>query len=364
MRKQHWLLFTAVLALLVGLAQANVSAEGKNGVIDQGRNVYMVDSSKGDLNNLLPGEEVEKIKRLQTESQASGLISPISPDDQAALATFGDRLGFMNIQDGTFIPLDRRVLSGRFVPIISLLGLTPWGWRDDRTLVGVGVEIVDPKRGELNPALVTIDRLTGDVDGIALSSDLLKQMPVSLAPNGSQLLLLDLPELDDASQGVVKAQVSWSHIAPPTANALPAALQQQAEAFAADSAYGRRLLALRPLLAPGDNDDEMVAAAKNTRLMLYNIADGATRELRSFAPGLMSMGFAWSQDGARLAASFLGAFDYSAEPTLRERPPLDGALLSEQIYRDVTGNLPPAENPLLQRNTVEIFDLNGGGDKT
>ena len=30
----------------------------------------------------------------------------------------------------------------------------------------------------------------------------------------------------------------------------------------------------------------------------------------------------------------------------------------------MTGNLPPAENPLLQRNTVEIFDLNGGGDKT
>jgi hypothetical protein len=30
----------------------------------------------------------------------------------------------------------------------------------------------------------------------------------------------------------------------------------------------------------------------------------------------------------------------------------------------VTGNLPPAENPLLQNNTVEVFDLNGGGDRT
>jgi len=365
MRKQHWLLVTAVLAMVVGLAHANASAEGKNGVIDQGRNVYMIDSSKGDLNNLLPSVEVEKIKRLQTESRASGLISPISPDDQAALATFGDRLGFMNIQDGTFTPLDRRVLSGRFVPIVSLLGMTPWGWRDNRTLVGVGVEMVDPAQGELAPALVTIDRLTGKVDGVALPNELLKQVPVSLAPDGSRLLLLDLPDSDaDASQDLVKAQVSWSHIAPPTAHALPVALQQQAEAFAATSAYGRRLLALRPLLAPGGADDEMVAAAKNTRLLAYNTADGATRELRSFAPGLMSLGFAWSQDGARLAASFLGAFDYSAEPTLRDRRPYDGALLSEQIYRDVTGNLPPAENPLLQRNTVEIFDLNSGSDKT
>ena len=71
MRKQCWLLVIAGLAMLVGLAHANASAEGKNGVIDQGRNVYLVDSSKGDLNNLLPSEEVEKIKRLQTESRAS-----------------------------------------------------------------------------------------------------------------------------------------------------------------------------------------------------------------------------------------------------------------------------------------------------
>jgi dipeptidyl aminopeptidase/acylaminoacyl peptidase len=363
MRKQHWLLVTVVLAMLVGLAHANAGAEGKNGVTDKGRNVYLVDSSKGELNNLLPSEEVEKIKRLQTESRSSNIISPVSPDDQAALANFGERLGFLNIQDGTFTPLDKRILSGRFVPIVSLLGMTPWGWRDDRTLVGVGLEVVDPRRNEFNPALVTIDRLTGEVDGVALPHDLLKHMPVSLAPDGSRLLLLALPDPDaDVSLDVVKAQVTWPHMATSTAKALPAALQRQAEAFAADSAYGRRLLALRPLLAPGD--DEMAAAAKNTRLLVYNLADGGTHELRSFAPGIMSLGFAWSQDSARLAASFLGALDYSAEPTLRDHRSLDGALLSEQIYRDVTGNLPPAENPLLQRNTVEIFDLNGGGDKT
>jgi dipeptidyl aminopeptidase/acylaminoacyl peptidase len=364
MRKQHWLLFTIVLALLVGLAQTNVRAEDKNGVIDQGRNVYLVDSSKGELHNLLPSEEVEKIKRLQTESRSSGILSPVSPDDQAALANFGDRLGFLNIQDGSFTPLDRRVFSGRFVPIISLLGMTPWGWRDDRTLVGVGVESADPSGRDVNPALVTIDRLTGEVDGVALPRDLLMHMPVSLAPDGSRLLLLDLPEPDeDMALNIVKAQVTWPHLATSAANALPAALQHEAETFAAASAYGRRLLALRPLLAPGD-DEEMVVVAKSTRLVIYNLADGGTHELRSFAPGIMLLGFAWSQNGARLAASFLGALDYSEQPTLRNRRPLDGALLSEQLYRDVTGNLPPAENPLLQRNTVEIFDLNGGGDKT
>jgi dipeptidyl aminopeptidase/acylaminoacyl peptidase len=364
MRKQHWLLVTLILALVVGLAQRNVRAEDKSGVIDQGRNVYLIDSSKGHLNNLLPSEEVEKIKRLQTESHESSVISPISPDDQAALANFGNRLGFLNIQDGSFTPLDRRVLSGRFVPIVSLLGMTPWGWADDRTLVGVGVEVTPGAGEENNPALVTIDRVTGAISGEVLPHELLQHVPISLSPNGSRLLLLDLPRPnEEGSLDVVKAQVTWPHLARSAANALPAALRSDAEAFAAGSAYGRRLLALRPLLAPGD-DDQLAAAAKKTRLLLYNHADASTHELRSFAPGMINLGFAWSQDGARLAASFLGALDYSEQPTLRDRQPLDGALLSEQIYRDVTGNLPPAENPLLQRNTIEIFDLNGGGDKT
>jgi dipeptidyl aminopeptidase/acylaminoacyl peptidase len=362
MRNQYWLLAIIALALLVG--QTHVSAGTQAAVADKGRNVYLVDSSKGDLNNLLPGEEVEKIKRLQTEGRFVGMISPISPDDQAALGYIGERLGFANVQDGTFAPLDERVMSSRFVPIVSLLGMTPWGWRDERTLVGVGVEVVDPDRNEINPALVTIDRLTGEIDGVALPRDLLEQIPVSLSPNGSRLLLLDTPDPDeDQSPNVVKAQVTWPRVAAATATKLPAALQRQAEAFAARSAYGRRLLEMRPLLAPGE--DELAAAAKNTRLLVFNLADGGTHELRSFAPGIMILDFAWSQDSARLAASFLGVFDFREQPEPRDtRRPFDGALLSEQLYRDVTGNLPPGENPLLQQNTVDVFDLNGGANKT
>src|SRR5262249_52897083 len=194
MRSQYWLLAVVVLALLVG--QAHPSAAADKSVVDKGQNVYLVDSSKGELNNLLPGEEVEKIRRLQTEDQSVGVISPGSPDDQAALAYIGERPGFLNIQEGTFSPLDERIFSGRFVPIVSLLGLTPWGWRDGRTLIGVGVEVVDPSHNRVNPALVTIDRLTGAIDGVALSNDLLKMTPVSLSPDGSRLLLLASPPPD------------------------------------------------------------------------------------------------------------------------------------------------------------------------
>ncbi|HEU5102005.1 MAG TPA: prolyl oligopeptidase family serine peptidase [Roseiflexaceae bacterium] len=361
MRKQYWLLAVVALALLVG--QAHTSAGAQEVVVDKGQNVYLVDSSKGELNNLLSAEEVEKIRRLQNEDRSVGLVSPISPDDQAALAHIGDRLGFLNVQDGSFAPLGEQLMSSRFVPIVSLLGFTPWGWRDDRTLVGVGVEQLDASGNEINPAIVSIDRLTGEIDGVALPRELLAQTPVSLAPNGSRLLLLDIPEPDDQSLSVVRAQVSWPRAVGRAAHGLPAGLRQRAETYAARSGYGRRLLALRPLLDP--EDEEMAAAAKPTRLLAFSLADGETQELRGFEPGIMSLGFAWSQDGARLAASFLGALDYRAQPEPRDgRQPFDGALLSEQIYRDVTGNLPPAENPLLQRNTVEIFDMNGAGDRT
>jgi dipeptidyl aminopeptidase/acylaminoacyl peptidase len=361
MRKQYWLLPIVALALLVG--QAHRNAEAQEVVVDQGQNVYLVDSSKGEINNLLPAEEVEKIRRLQNEDRSTGLISPVSPDDQAVLAYIGDRLGFLNVQDGSFTPLGDQLMSSRFVPIVSLLGFTPWGWRDGRTLEGVGVEQLDSSGNEINPALVSIDRLTGEVAGVALPRELLAQTPISLSPDGSRLLLLDVPQPDEQSLSVVKAQVTWPRTTAKSAKGLPAALRQQAESFAGRSGYGRRLLALRPLLAP--EGDEMAAAAEPTRLLVYSLADGGTQELRSFEPGIMSLGFAWSQDGARLAASFLGALDYKAQPEPRDsRQPFDGALLSEQLYRDVTGNLPPAENPLLQRNTVEIFDMNGAGDKT
>jgi dipeptidyl aminopeptidase/acylaminoacyl peptidase len=361
MRNQYWLLAIVALALVVG--QAHRSVEAQEVVIDKGQKVYLIDSSKGELNNLLPAEEVEKIKRLQTEDQSVGLLSPISPDDQAVLANIGERLGFLNVQDGAFAPLSEQLFSGHFVPLVSLLGYAPWGWRDDRTLVGVGVELLDPDGNEVNPALVTIDRLTGEIDGVALPRELLTQTPVSLAPDGSRLLLIDVPEPDAASSDMIKAQVTWPRAAAARKGDLPVALQSQAQALAARSGYGRRLLAMAALLDP--EDEELAAATKTTRLLLYNLADGEVQELRSFEPGIMSLNFAWSQDSARLAASFLGVFDFSAQPEPRDRrQPFDGALLSEQIYRDVTGNLPPAENPLLQHNTVEIFDLNGGGDQT
>jgi hypothetical protein len=307
MHTRRWLLMIVVVGLLIGLAPAR--AEEKPVIVDKGRNVYLVDASRGEINNLLPGEDVEKISRLQNEEASVGAISPVSPDDQAIFAVVGETFGFLSIQDGTFEPLNPQRLFTRFVPIVSLMGITPWGWRNERTLVGVGIELVDLQKNEFNPALVTIDRLTGAVGGTALPRELLKMAPVSLSPNGSRLLLLARPQPDeDGPPGMARMQVTWPHAASPRLAALPESIRRQTEDLAQRLDYGRMLLELRPLLAPGD--EEVAATTDRTRLMLYDTADGGTRELRSFDPALMSIGFAWSQDAARLAASFTGALDY------------------------------------------------------
>jgi dipeptidyl aminopeptidase/acylaminoacyl peptidase len=64
------------------------------------------------------------------------------------------------------------------------------------------------------------------------------------------------------------------------------------------------------------------------------------------------LGSAWAPDSSRMAISFV-SFSDPDDP----RPNFDGALLSEILYRDATGNIPPAENPILQGNNTYLVDL-------
>ncbi|GAB4129330.1 MAG: prolyl oligopeptidase family serine peptidase [Roseiflexaceae bacterium] len=62
----------------------------------------------------------------------------------------------------------------------------------------------------------------------------------------------------------------------------------------------------------------------------------------------------WNQDGSRLA------YLLDTRPdriTSRSPEYLDGVLINSFVARDVLGRLPPAENPVLQRNEVRIYDF-------
>src|SRR5262245_6927993 len=135
MRVHRWLMITLLLALAAGLTPA--LAADDEPVKDKGQNVYEVYARKSNLYNVLPGEEAEKIRVLQQERKPVVLLSTISPDDQAVLALRGDDVGFLGVQDGSFVRIDLSTFERVFpVGLFGAFGGT--FWLDGRTLGSLG----------------------------------------------------------------------------------------------------------------------------------------------------------------------------------------------------------------------------------
>ena len=205
-----------------------------------------------------------------------------------------------------------------------------------------------------------INRVTGEVDG-----DLLDRVPpgavgLALAPNGSSLLIAVVPEGDSGGELGLR-RFSFKPLKVDAAEP-QTALEQEARALVGDAPQLQWLLQT----AHGYADDKSTidVADQPIKIQLYNIAEGETKDLRDLARGDGLLGLAWSQDSNRLALGSVGLYDYSKLPRQRDFLRYDGALISEQVYRDVTGNLPKDQNPFFTRNVIDTFDLNSGARKT
>jgi hypothetical protein len=363
MRIQRWLLVPLVFALLGIVVPAY--ADDNPAVIDRGRNVYEIDGRRGDIANLMPIEDVEKIRRLQTGTSPVQLLSRPSPDDQAVLAGVGSTLGFINIQDGGLVPVDTRVF-GRVLPL-GLLGRAGGTfWLNERVLGVIGVDL-EATEEDLLFGLIAIDRVTGRVRLFAIPGYPQGEVPIAAAPNGRYLLFARLPEQEGSGEGriprVARVPSTWPRPDATLRGAVIDEIAQQIDGFLRSRPRLSGLMAWGQQLQDDEGDDAM-ALAEEATLYALDTESGEQRELRNFPVSTGPAIFGFSPDGSRLAATFLQFFDYRAEPEARaERLPYDGARISEQVYRDATGNLPPAENPLLQYNTLETFDMGTGEHK-
>jgi dipeptidyl aminopeptidase/acylaminoacyl peptidase len=88
---------------------------------------------------------------------------------------------------------------------------------------------------------------------------------------------------------------------------------------------------------------------------IYDVSSRAVSELLTVPAGNQLLGGSFNATGTRLALTLTNVVDRSTT-----RATVDGALLTSLVYQDVTGQLPPSQNPIVQNNVLYDFDLRTG----
>lgn len=335
-----FLLLAMALLVSSGLAQAQ---SNNPAVTDLGNNVYLVDGRKGPIPNLLPGEEVRKIATLQSAPLGAAQLSPISSDDQTVLVATNE-LFFLNIHDGSTVKVGRvSGLKGAFVDISNLF------WLDDNRVGLYGLDLLGD-----GIVLVALDRRSGAA-AVVDSSDDLSKLPFYASPYGHKLMVVSLPEeaLEDSEAALtVRLPGSEERTRDSRHEALiRAGLSQEPPA----GSRARALAEFAQLFAP--HGVPVAAMAVEPDIAVVDTETGETRAVTTLKSGSTPRSFNFSQNGDKFAITVDGV---NIDPP-RGR---DGALFSEQIYRDVTGNLAPDKNPWIERNQLVTLDFPSGEVQT
>lgn len=315
-------------------------------------NLLVVDPNAPPPADLLDAAERERIARLQDDAVFTLPISPVSPDDRAVFVTSGEQIGFLDIADGSSTALDPQRLEP-YVPL-PLAGFSRFTWLGPTTLGALAIDLTAPTQ---EAAFV---RLRIDRESLAVDAAPLRLPPrsgiLSVAPDLRRLLLVQLPPGEgEDGQTAAPTRVRLTRPVPGldrmTTPAVPPALRRQiAAARRLQPAAFARLWAAQP-----GADGTVSAAPRTVDLLLMTDGEPAPRYLTTVPEASVLFGEVWSRDSSRLAFSLYGLADPDAA-----RPVFDGALLSEEIYRDATGNMPPSINPILQNNNTYVVDSQSG----
>ncbi|EFO81342.1 peptidase S9 prolyl oligopeptidase [Oscillochloris trichoides DG-6] len=349
MRRYHWLPILLVALMVIGI----VPARAEEPKIKVKNNVVTVEplySEEETLPTLLSDEEVAKIKRLQTEAVIATPSSSVSPDDQVVLVTSANAMAFLNINDGSSVAIPEEAW-GPFFPV-PMLGISSFTWLDDQTLgclaLNFSAELPQDYIGILGVHRETLEL---SFSPISLPDDL---GIVSVSPDLTRFLTVVIPQEQPVEEALqtTKLRVGLPEVAGLTQiESLQVPSTMQARVNQARSQFAGLLS--RFALMQDTSNDQIAVTEKTLDLALYNAVTGERSYVTTLPETTSVFGEAWTPDSSRLAVSFVSLRDPDAP-----RGSMDGALLSEILYRDATGNLAPAENPLLQNNNTYVIDTN------
>ncbi len=358
MRPARWLFMVLALACFASLAPTHAAP----------KTVEIIDAGTGeepiDLPQVLTDEEVARIDELQNGLRANGLLSAVSPDDTTAWATLDEDVGFLNVQDGTFQPVDLGVFGPNLLPS-AFIGFVPLTWLNDTTIAGIGLDL-SAEQASNSLVLLTLDRITGQPGAIPLNPTAIEVffepnvLIIAFAPNATRLVVAVIEEQENGEGAeMVRLHVGSPRVSDGLERLVPTAQQRRIDGL--NLRQAARQAKLTTLIDQQQADRSILQVTPTTaRILSLDLLTGETSELTTLDEASLIFSAVWSKDSANFALSTTGFPDLEARP----RFIYDGALLSEQIYKDVTGQLAPADNPYLQNNVVMTFNIATGAQET
>lgn len=352
MRLSRRLWWIIVLATIVGLVAPAAAAPIRNNIV----NVDQYGDEKDLPPNLLSDEEIERIDRLQNGASYPVAISEISPDDGAVLISSNEGLAFLEIATGDTVPIDTTVFD--FLVPLPFFGFGRYSWQDESTLSVLAVNFFATGNEDALAALF-FDRFTGSIIAIPVGIPDQDFGFISIAPNLTNWLILREPpgaEDEPPAEGFKTFTIRQTLGLPPPVAAranrieLPARIQHRVDQFR----QRRPDLLARFLFQQQDDGTAIEATREPYNLFLYDATTGEERYVTSIPYASAFLNETWTSDSAQLAVSFFGV------PDAEGRDTYIGSLFSEEIYRDMTGNLPPRQNPVIQNNNTYVIDFASG----
>ncbi|GIV91556.1 alpha/beta hydrolase family protein [Chloroflexus aurantiacus] len=351
LRIARWI---GLLIVVIGLVAPVAAAPLRNNIVN-------VDQSGDEADlppDLLSEAEIERIDRLQNGVVRVGIISNISPDDGAVLVNSSNGIAFLDITTGDTVPVDTSVFE--FLVPLPFLGIGEFSWQDDSTIGVLALNAFATSSEDIF-AVIAINRYDGTVvavEFIAVPDSLAPDGIISVAPNLTTWLILrdsspENGEIAGASKSLTtRHSIRFPLPATYRLNAhrpLPAQVQK-----GIDRLQRQRPDLLNRLLWRQADASVLEVTNDSTDLILYDALTGDERYITSIPSASGLLRAVWTNDSTRLAASFMGTADDAQRPTFA------GSLFSEEIYRDATGNLPPAQNPFIQNNNTYVVNVSSG----